>query len=197
MVDSWSRHAVARLVVAVILLGCWPVHAAAQRVSDTPSVLMLFSLRSTAPSLASTEIAFRRTLEQSLGAAVEFHLEYLDLPDGENEHVGQRLRDLLAAKYTKDQFDVIVPQGTEALQFVLHHRDTLFPGIPVVFSHVSRDQLRRLQLPKDVTGSVVVIDGQRTGQVAVDLWPETKVVAIVAGGSPPIARTPRSPSHWS
>ena len=96
MLDCRSRNSVAGLAVAVMALGFWPGHAAAQQLAQTPSVLMLFSLRSTAPSLASTEVAFRRTLEASLGAAVEFHLEYLDLPDGENAHYGQLLRDLLA-----------------------------------------------------------------------------------------------------
>ena len=184
--QNCPRRFLAGLAVAGLVIVFWPAHAAAQQPPPARprSVLMLFSLRSTSPSMASSEVAFRRTLEASLGAPVDFHLEYLDLPDGANVAYGERLRDLLGEKYAKYQFDVVVPQGTEALQFVLLYRQDLFPGVPVVFSHLSRDQLARLNVPKDVTGALIVIDGQRTGQVAVDLWPETKLVAIVGGGSP-------------
>jgi len=174
----------ASVAVVALTLGFWPLHPSAQQATRLRSVLMLFSLRSTAPSLATTEVAFRRALEGAMGGPVDFHLEYLDLPDSEDVPYSERVRDLLAEKYAPYQFDLVVTQGTEALEFLLRYRERLFPGVPVVFSHLSPDQLRRLPVPKDVTGSLTVIEGQRTGQVAADLLPETRLVAIVGGASP-------------
>jgi hypothetical protein len=152
-------------------------------------VLMLFSLRSTAPTVTNVETTFRRVVEEKLGSPVDLRVEYLDLPDEGAVPYARRLADLLAEKYAGQPIDVVVVQRPEALAFLLQNREALFPRVPIVFTDVSPDELVRLKPPADVTGALRVTGGQGTVSVALDLLPDTRQVAIVSGASPFDRRT--------
>ena len=51
--------------------------------------------------------------------------------------------------------------GAAALELVLHWREELWPGIPIVFAMVDEIDYARLKLPSDVTGGIVKL-GSRT-----------------------------------
>ena len=96
----------------------------------------------------------------------------------------RRLVALLQEKYSGRRVDVVVVQEGQALRFLLENREALFPGVPVVFTDVTRRSLAGLRLPPDVTGAFLVLEGQRTVRVALDLHPEARRVVLVAGSSP-------------
>jgi hypothetical protein len=144
---------------------------------------MLFSLRSTAPAVETMETAFRRTLERDADAPIDLLVEYLDLPDTAPTEYVERLTDLLKVKYSETRIDVVVPDGLEALRFVLERRGVLFPAVPVVFMNVTREELQRVQPAPDVTGVLLMPGGRRTMAVALDLLPDTQLVAIVGGAT--------------
>ena len=173
-VGSWMALAVLSAVV-------WPQAAIGQQ-ARLQSVLILLSLRSTAPSVANVEIAFRRTLEKTLASPVDLHIEYLDLPNQLPTSYLRRLTDLLADKYAGRSIDVVVVQRIEALDYLLKNREALFSGVPIVFTEVTPEELLSLHPPHDVTG-VLRIGGSRTVAVALDLLPDTRHVAIVGGAS--------------
>ena len=130
----------------------WPATAApSPERARPPTVLLLVSLRSTA--VQETESAFRETLEAEYGAPVDLHVEYLDLPDGSAARLPQMLADLLLEKYRGQRVDAVVVQRPEALEFLLRHRQTLFPGVPVVFFDVFRRTVEAMRPPPDVTGA--------------------------------------------
>jgi hypothetical protein len=79
---------------------------------------------------------------------------------------------------------VVVVQRTEGLQFLLENRKTLLPDAPVVFFDTLRAPVERLRPPPDVTGTYVVLEGQRTVSVALDLHPSARRVVLVGGASP-------------
>jgi PAS domain S-box-containing protein len=149
-----------------------------------PTVLLLFSLRSTAPAVSEIEGSFRGELEKSYGAPVDLQVEYLDLPDASVVPYARRLVELLREKYSGRRVDVVVVEEGQALRFLLGNREALFPGVPVVFTDVTRRSVERLHLPPDVTGAFLVLEGQRTVRVALDLHPEARRVVLVAGSSP-------------
>ena len=122
--------------------------------------------------------------KRDLGSPVDFHVEYLDLPDETALPYARRLTDLLVEKYAGHRFDVVVVQRAEALGFLLENRQALFPGVPIVFTDVTPDDLERLKPPPDVTGAVRIVEGQRTVALALDLLPDTRQVVIVGGASP-------------
>ena len=148
-----------------------------------PSVLLISPLRSTDPSVPLMESAFRSALETDYGAAVDFHVEALDLPDAGFVPFAQRLSDLLREKYSGRRMDAIVVDRPEALRFLLGCRPALFPGVPVVFLNLTRKAVETLR-PPDATGVILVVEQQRTVSVALDLHPGTKRVVFMAGSSP-------------
>ena len=105
---------------------------------------MLFSLRSTAPAVAELETTFRRTVESGLASPVDFHVEYLDLPETTGAPWAPELTALLRKKYAGRQFDLVAVQQSEALAFLLQNREALFPAVPVVFLDLFRAEFERL-----------------------------------------------------
>jgi PAS domain S-box-containing protein len=158
--------------------------AYADEQSRPRSVLLLFSLRSTAASVGPLESAFRETLEKSFEGPVDFHVEYLDLPDASNVPYGQRLTDLLREKYAGRPIDVVVAARMETLRYLLQNREALFPGVPVVFTDISRQDFGKGPLPADTTGAFLSMEGQKTVDVALDLHPEAQRIVFVGGASP-------------
>jgi formate hydrogenlyase transcriptional activator len=165
-------------LTAVVALGAPP--------SETvpPTVLLLFSLRTTAPAVSEMEGSFRGEVEKSYGAPVDLQVEHLDLPDASALPYARRLVDLLREKYAGRRPDVVVVEEGQALRFLLENREALFPGVPVVFTDVTRRSIAGLRLPPDVTGAFLVLENQRTVQVALDLHPGARRMVLVAGSSP-------------
>ena len=144
---------------------------------------MLFSLRSTAPAVIEMEAEFRRTVENGLGSPVDFQVDYLDLPDETGAKWTPQLTELLRVKYAGRRLDLVAVQRPEALAFLLQNRQALFPGVPVVCFDIGRSAFERLQPPADVTAVLFTSGGERTVDVALELVPEAKLVAIVGGAS--------------
>ena len=89
----------------------------------------------------------------------------------------------LAEKHSATRFDVVVVDGAEALRFALQHRAEIFPDVPAVFMNVTSAEVERIRPPPDVTGVLLALEGQRTLEVALDLQPGTKLVAVVGGAT--------------
>jgi PAS domain S-box-containing protein len=178
------RPRLARCVArAVTLLLLFAPEASAQS-RDVRSVLVLFGNRTTALSAAEMEPVFRRELEGGLGAAVDLHVEYLDIVEGIGDAYERRLVELLAQKYIARRFDLILAVRPESLSFVLGHRDALFAGVPVVFVDMLQEALRGVQLPPDVTGIMQPpVASQGTVSVALDLHPAARRAVILGGAS--------------
>ena len=148
------------LVSTSVSLLAWSVTLSGQDLHRRRSVLMLFSLRSTAPAVAELESTFRRTVESGLASPVDFHVEYLDLPETTGAPYAPELTALLRRKYAGRQFDLIAVQQSPALAFLLQNREALFSGVPVVFFDVGRAEFEALRPPADVTGALHV-NGRR------------------------------------
>ncbi len=143
---------------------------------------MLVAIRSTAPAVAQFETAFRKATEAGLGDSIDYHVEYLDLPDAQVAHV-DLLAGLLRAKYRAHPPDLVVANGGQALQFLLQRRDDMLPGVPILHAGLTPDAVARMSLPSEATGVELVLDRQRTLQVALGLHPDARRVVIVGGGS--------------
>jgi signal transduction histidine kinase len=63
-----------------------------------------------------------------------------------------RYADLLAAEYAPIRLDAILACDNDALNFLRTRRDTLFPGVPLVFTGINDFDARMLDGRKDVTG---------------------------------------------
>jgi formate hydrogenlyase transcriptional activator len=169
--------------LAVCALATLTFPASAEDPARPRSVLKLSARRSTSPTTVLVEQVFSETLEKNLGSPIDFHVEYLDLPGAMTDSYERRHAELLAEKYAGRPIEVVVAEESEALRYLLNNRKTLFPGVPIVFSDVPRSVLEAMRPPPDVTGALLVIEGQRTVNVALDLHPDAKRVVIIAGAS--------------
>ena len=130
----------ARLALGMALVAVAAGGATAADPAPPPTVLLLFSLRSTAPAVSEIEASFRSEVEKAYGAPVDLQVEHLDLPDESVVPYARRIVDLLREKYAGRRIDVVVTMRLEALRLLLENREALFPGVPVVFSDVSRSE---------------------------------------------------------
>jgi hypothetical protein len=63
------------------------------------------------------------------------------------------MANFLREKYAGVRFDVVVVIGFAAVPFIREHRDVVGPGVPIVFSDLTRATYEAMHLPPDFTGS--------------------------------------------
>ncbi len=115
------------------------------------------------------------------GLHVEFYIEYMDSQRYKDEQTYFFTRQLLEAKYQDVRFDVIISLDDMALYFLRDNRDDLFPGVPIVFCGVQKDDNIALgQRDKSITGVVELYDYESTVKIALKLHPSTTQIALIS-----------------
>jgi hypothetical protein len=71
-----------------------------------------------------------------------------------------------------------------AFNFALQYRDTLFTNTPIVFCGVNNFSMKRLQGQHDITGVVEDVDFIGTTRLILQLFPETKTIAVISDITP-------------
>ncbi len=140
-------------------------------------------------SHAATRIvgnAVRARLLDALPQNIVINAEFLDLTRLRRDEDQLRLAQQLQEKYAAAQPDIVMSIGGETLPFVIKHRDTFAPGVPVVFSSVSRSNYLALHPPPDVTGILLdlAINYENTIKLAEILQPQARRLYVIAGTAP-------------
>ncbi|HQK56750.1 MAG TPA: PAS domain S-box protein [Methanolinea sp.] len=117
------------------------------------------------------------------GTPVNLHIEYMDSKRFTEEEYVMTLRSLYARKYSDTRFDVIICSDDNAFRFILDHRDTLFPGTPVIFCGVNYFSPDMIQDTTGITGVVETFDIKGTLDAALMLLPNTKEVYVINDAS--------------
>jgi PAS domain S-box-containing protein len=146
-------------------------------------VLLLYSYQAVLPANLEWDSGIREALESPGVQPIEFYTEYLDLahhPEGTYLH---SLLNLLQTKYSGQKIDLLIPVGDQALTFLQAHGNSLFPGAPIVFCAVAKQQVEGLKPPPNSSGVVSWVDVQGTLAAATKLQPETRRVVVVGGTS--------------
>ena len=183
-----SRHLgiVSLLTLLAVLL---PNHfASAAPLQPAQKVLLLYSWQSVLPANLEWDSGIRKALENTTGRRIEFHTEYLDLAHHPEESYLCSILNLLRTKYSGQKFDLLIPVGDLAFTFLQAHGNALFPGSPIIFCAVAKQQLEALKPPPNSSGVVGWVDVQGTLAVALKLQPKTRRVVVVGG----IAKTDRA-----
>ncbi|WP_034642841.1 hybrid sensor histidine kinase/response regulator [Desulfovibrio inopinatus] len=115
--------------------------------------------------------------------SVELQVEYLDAKKYPEENVHELLSDLYAIKYKNVHFDVIICSDNPAFNFLLSRKNTLFPGVPVVFCGINdfRDSL--IANRTDYTGIVEAADFKTNIALAKLLFPKRNKMIIIGNRS--------------
>lgn len=152
--------------------------------SATRHVVLLFDERPELPGLAALEADLVRTLSSNSTDHIEVYREEMDLSRfGSSTHQQRSLQEFLRRKYADKRIDVAVAVMAPALDFLLSHGDTIFPGTPIVFCGIDRKQLGDRPLPSHVRGILVKREFAPTLEAALGLHPRTERAAVVAGTS--------------
>jgi signal transduction histidine kinase len=152
---------------------------AAQNDASQKKVLVVYSTRRDTQFSTIGDQTLPRLLERGVGQKIDYYAEYIDAARFPEAEYGTAFRDYLALKYDGTHFDLLVAMNDLALEFAAAHRDTLFPGTPMVFLS---ENPRVVRLDRS-TGIIANRDYRSTLDLARALQPDTKEVFVVVGNS--------------
>jgi signal transduction histidine kinase len=166
------------LAVPALLL----VHLAVA--AEAKHVLVIY----TTSRLSESNIAFESGLHQVFDAnpeqSVEIFSEFLDEPRFSGDRYDLTVTTYLHDKYADQPLDAVLVGGDAALEFILRHRNQLFPRIPIVHVGVTPLALQSMSpLPPDVVGVPMVWDFAGTVEQALKWHPRATRLVIVTGAS--------------
>ena len=145
------------------------------------TVLVLYGNPLTIPANRMIEEGLTAALSSARAWDLEVFSEYLDLTLFPAARYGDDIAVYLRARYETRKPDVLITVSNTTLQFVLDHRNELFPGVPILFTAVDHREVEGKEMPPDVTGLWMAWDYQRTLELILQLQPKTREVICVAG----------------
>jgi signal transduction histidine kinase len=159
--------------------------ATATRPSPAPRrILVLFDEdKDNFPGLSTVDRRLRHAFEAAYGNSVEMHSESLGLSRSSRAGYDDELAAFLRAKYADWAPQLVVAVLEPPLDFLLRQADSLFPGVPVVFSGVDATTIKDKKLPANFTGVLLKREFAATLEVALKLQPEVRNVFVVIGAS--------------
>jgi hypothetical protein len=110
---------------------------------------------------------------------IDIRTEYLDWKHYPTQDMLARHLEVLAAKYQGIHFDVVLTSDNAALGFALQHRDTLFPGVPIVFCGVNGWRPALFGKYDNVTGVAERTEVRGTLDLALKVHPDTKRIIVI------------------
>ena len=114
---------------------------------------------------------------------VEFYSESLDLQAFPGTPSLEDAQAWLAKKYGDHKLDVVVAIGPGAIRFVSDDAQPLFRDVPIVICGSSSDQAHNPRLDARFTGTWVELKPEKTLELALHLFPDTRHVFVVGGSS--------------
>ena len=146
---------------------------------DNATVLLLNSYH---PQYRWTEELTRgvqKTLDGTV-AAESLHIEYMDsrrFVDDDSYH--QKIIDLLNHKYQQYKPDVIITSDDHAYYFLIENGETLFPGVPIVFSGVNVFYPHTLAGRNNITGIQEGMEIKGNLELIMQVQPKTKKIIML------------------
>lgn len=114
------------------------------------------------------------------GEKVSIYVEYMDTKHYTSPAYLEKLRSLYAYKYQKVHFDLIMASDDNALDFLIAHKDELFPGTQILFC--GANDPKKIHIANDL-GMIGIFEdwnAQDTINLALKLFPETRYLAVIA-----------------
>ena len=167
------------VAIALVAPG-WQISAAAQPAARARTVLTIHWGPEDFPGTAILDTAIREALLSPAEPPVHYYAEYLEIEEFTSESALLALRDYVRTKFTGRPLDVVIASGTPPLQFVLRHREELFPSVPVVFVAGSMPGLTINSVHAGVTGVLSDAPFAETLELALKLHPSVRRVYVVA-----------------
>ena len=177
-----ARELLAPMALTALLLLC--TGASADTPGSVRTVVVLTPDNALgSPGSADFNNGLRATFAADSREHIQIRFEPLDISRFEDAPGRALLADFLRQKYAGQKIDLLVAALAPSLDFALEHRQTIFPGVPMVFAALDEDEIRKRPLPSDVMGIPIEMDLAGTLELALRLQPETRRVFVIAGSS--------------
>lgn len=168
----------------LLLVLAFPWLAPAARSQRKPArILFLHAFNYTFPATAAISEAARNRFSERAPHKIEIDAEFLDLARSSDPAHEDRMASFLRDKYARSPPDVIVTLGSLALPFIIKHRATIAPAVPVVFTSISSATYAVSRPPPDVTGIITEFNLEKTLALAKALQPNSGRVVMIAGSA--------------
>src|SRR5215467_1535806 len=82
----------------------------------------------------------RATFASDVRDQIQIRFEPLDISRFQDARGHALLADFLRQKYAGQKIDLVVAGLAPSLDFALEHRETIFPGVPIVFAALDRSE---------------------------------------------------------
>ena len=132
------------------------------------------------PATPIVNAAIRDVLTADRNMSIEFFSEYLETDLLPAEQASEALASYIHAKYRGRRIDLVFAVADLALEFVLEHRDDLFPDVPIVYSGVGDPATFRRNVPGSITAVLRSAAYVETLRLALDLHPSAERAYVVA-----------------
>lgn len=108
------------------------------------------------------------------------HVEYMDSRRFVDDTTySAHIKELLSYKYQQYKPDVIITSDDHAYYFMLENRQTLFPGIPIVFCGVNVFKPESLNGQENITGILEGMEVKGNLELIKQLQPEVKRIVLL------------------
>lgn len=155
--------------------------AFASEPTTTKDVLLLYSFSDR--SITGYGDALKSEIRSHASSPVNFYVEYLEGRRFDDQNYERGLVETLRDTYRGMKLDLVIVDGSVALQFALRHRSDLFPSQPIVFFDVDTSRITGQETWPGVTGVTDTVDVRGTIDLALRLHPGTNTVAVVTNNS--------------
>jgi transcriptional regulator with GAF, ATPase, and Fis domain/ABC-type uncharacterized transport system substrate-binding protein len=149
---------------------------------NNKKVVVFFPDRSDTFAYAHIKSGLQSALSSGTQYPIEYFFEFMDLRRNSSQAHKRLLLDLFRNRYSGKKTDLVITVS-EALDFLAPHLEEIFPQIPVVCAAVTDQQIQRLNLNANFTGSTVAMDFQGQLEIALKIHPHTRHIAVVNGAS--------------
>jgi len=119
------------------------------------------------------------TVRARVPGQINFYTASVENPQFDEEEYRESLAETIRRGYSEVKLDLVVAATYPVLQFALQYRDEMFPGVPIVFTDVARQEAQTMW--PGVTGVIVPLGVRETIDLALHLHPDTNAVAIITG----------------
>ncbi len=176
-------------VIGVVMLAwlscCLPIWAQDMATSIREKTYRVLYVNSYHPGyLWSDQLytSIRETFLETFGQRLDLRVEYLDakrFDSSLNGELGTQILATWSRKYRGEHFDLLMVTDQDAYNLMRTARDSLFPGVPMVFSGVEEIH----PIPPKTTGVLASTDYQGNIDLILRLLPGTKQIWVVTDTS--------------
>jgi signal transduction histidine kinase/ABC-type uncharacterized transport system substrate-binding protein len=180
--DQVDGPSIKRSFFSLIILFLTVIFFSEETLAAPQRVLILHSYNYTFPANA----AISESLVKELGRSpqpLDIEADFLDLARLPDEAHALRMANFLREKYANVRFDAVVVVGIPGMPFLLKYRDRIAPGVPVVWSDVTRATSEALKVPPDIIAVINDYKPERTIELAERLQPGARRLVVIGGTS--------------